>query len=189
MRRGIGLLPRIPGDRRPRPERTGREGGQARERFLLLHVAGERLAIAMVFLREVAVPEGLAVQPGSSAHDVGVFLHRGGTIPVVHLARLLGLEEEPGRAGERVVVGEVGGRRFGLLADGVGEVVEAAPEAILPLPDGATRVPSTCFRGIWCGGDRAVLLLNEAGLAALEGVERFGEAVRAPAPVPGRGTT
>ncbi len=156
---------------------------------MLLHVAGEALAVSLAFLREVALPEGLAVQPGSPAHDVVVFLHRGGPIPVVHLRRLLGFEERPGHGGARVVVGEVGGRRFGLLADEVGDVVEAAPEAILPLPDGATRVPSTCFRGVWCRGNRAVLLLNEAGLAALDGVERFGEAVGAPAPIPGSETT
>lgn len=139
----------------------------------------------MGFLREVALPEGLAVQPGSPVPDVAVFLHRGGPIPVVYLARFLGFSERPRDGGTRVVVGEAEGRRFGLLADEVGDVVEAAPEAILPLPDGATQVPPACFRGIWCWGNRAVLVLNERGVAALDGVEHFGEAVGAPAPLPG----
>ena len=155
----------------------------------MFDVAGETLGVSLAFLREVALPEGIQSDPEGPARDVEGFLHRGLPIPVVHLGTLLGYPATSGGGAPRVIVGEAAGRRFGLVVDGVGDVVEVLPRAIVPLPAGVSRLPATCFRGLTCRGDRVVLILDEKGLAALDGVERFGEAVRASAPVSGRGGT
>lgn len=179
MRRILGLVPRDTAAARARGER---EGGPTRERFLSCEVAGQAVAISLAFLREVVVPDGLSAESGPPGPEFASFLSRGSPIPALRLGPFLGYPETMLQEGMRVVVGEAGGRRFGLVVDGVGEVVEVPPQSILPLPDGATQVPAGCIRGIWARGDRAVLLLDERGLAALEGLERFGEARGAPAP-------
>ncbi len=186
MKRTMGVLPKDPADRQSRAER---ESGLHRERLLLFDVAGETLGVSLAFLREVAVPEGIQWDPEGPTRDVEGFVHRGLPIPAVHLGTLLGYPATSRGEAPRVIVGETPGCRFGLVVDGVREVVEVLPQAILPLPVGVSRLPAACFRGLWCRGDQVVLILDERGLAALGGVERFGEAVGASVPVRARGGT
>ena len=75
---------------------------------------------------------------------------------------------------------------LGLLASArVGDVVEASPLDFLQMPAEASTLPAECFRGGWCRQGRLVLVLDPAGLALLEGMER---AEAAAAPASGRGT-
>jgi purine-binding chemotaxis protein CheW len=189
LKRTARLFPRaVRRDDAHGPHRGERTGAPAGERVLLFEVGGQPCAISAAFLLEVALLEGSLVVTGSAGGESGVFSHRGFSIPGVDLRALFGYPGGSPREATRVLVGEVAGQRFGLVVDSVGDVVEVATGAILPLPEKASRLPSECFRGIVCRGDQVVLVLEAAGLAALECVERFGEVVAFPRAEAGRGT-
>ena len=178
LRRAIRPPPRpLPREHGGSPSRVERGGRLPGERFLLFEIGGERFAVAAAFLLEVALLEGIAAVAGAEGRECGVYSHRGFAIPALDLRVLFG--SPPGVPGgaARVLVGEVAGQRFGLVVDGVGDVVEFAPYEILAVPEGASRLPSACFRGVVRREDRVVLVLEAGGLAALECIERFGEVV------------
>ncbi len=181
LRRSIRPLPRpVPRQQGGSPSRVERGGGLPGERFLLFAIAGERFAIAAAFLLEVSLLEGIAVVAGAEGRECGVFSHRGLAVPALDLRVLFGLA--PGAPGEaaRVLVGEVAGERFGLVVDRVGDVAGFAPHEILAVPEGASRLPSACFRGVVRREDGVVLVLEAGGLAALECIKRFGDVVAVP---------
>ena len=184
MRRGLGLTPRDSAAAKARGKGEGRPAG---ERFLSFEVAGQMVAIPLAFIREVVPADGLTPDRGVLGEEFASFVYRGSPIPAIRVGLFFGYREAVPQGGGRLVVGEAGGRRFGLLVEGVAGVAEVPVQDILPLPDGATGLPAACFRGVWARGDRAVLLLDEKGLAALEGLERIGEAREAPAPLEGSG--
>ena len=181
LRRTIRPLPRtVPRESAGRAARADRGGGLPGERFLLFHSGGEPLAIAAALLLEVALPEGIWAIAGGEGRECVLFSHRGFTVPALDLRVVFGSPAGPPAEAGRVLVVEVAGQRFGLLADHVGDVVEFAPYEILALPEGASRLPSACFRGIVRREDRVVLLLEAAGLGALECIERFGDVAAVP---------
>ncbi len=181
LRRFSRPVPRpVPAQQGGSPSRVERGGGLPGESFLLFEIEGERFAIAAAFLLEVALLAGIAAAAGAEGRVCGAFSHRGFAIPALDLRLLFGFP--PGAPGEaaRMLVGEVAGERFGLLVDRVGDVVELAPHEILAVPEGASRLPSACFRGVVRRGDGVVLVLEAGGLAALECIERFGDLAATP---------
>jgi chemotaxis signal transduction protein len=149
-------------------------------------VGGEGFAITVGFLREVVLAE--AIGSGADAgREFQVFVHRQVLIPAVDLGVLLGYGPCRRDGEARVLVGEGAGRRFGLLVERVGDVVEASAQDFLQMPPGASTLPAACFRGGWCPQGRVVLVLDPEGLALLEGMERAEAAAVAPASGRGAG--
>jgi purine-binding chemotaxis protein CheW len=89
-------------------------------------VAGEHYALPVEQVLEVADLGQIAPVPGSPPEIVGVGNLRGQVIPVIDLARMLGLS---GGEPSRVVVAESGDLLAGLLVDAVLDVGELPPAA------------------------------------------------------------
>lgn len=73
----------------------------------------------------------------------GVVRYRQEVLPVVDLRKRLGVQPRPdalGKRRDRLVVCRVGGRRLGLVVDGVGAVVRASRAEVTPAP--LTRDPA-----------------------------------------------
>lgn len=150
------------------------------ERFLLFEVAGQAFAITAPFLREVALPDGLASPGNPGGGECVTFVHRAASIPALDLRVLFGYPDAPRTGATRVLVCERDGKRLGLVVERVGDMVEVGPEAILSVPEGASRLPAACFRGVLPRGQRVILVLEASGLAGLECVRRFGDGVAVP---------
>jgi purine-binding chemotaxis protein CheW len=89
-----------------------------------VRVAGEHYALPVEQVLEVADLGEIAPVPGAPPEILGVRNLRGQVIPVIGLARLLGLSgDEPGR----VVVAESGELRAALVVDAVLDVGELPP--------------------------------------------------------------
>ena len=182
MRRSFRPPPRI--TPRDIPGITSRaESGEAHhgERFLLFEVGAEQCAIAAVFLREVAFPDGIEPTAGSERLECVAFSHRGGAIPALDLRVLFDYPLGSRAGAARVLVGERDGERLGLVVDRVGDVVDVGPQAILPIPEGISQLSAGCFRGVMRCGERVTLVLETGGLAALGCVRQFGDVVVSPA--------
>jgi purine-binding chemotaxis protein CheW len=90
-----------------------------------VHVGAESYSVPIANVREIAVLGDVAPLPGAPAAVLGVFNLHGRVLPVIELARLLGVADEgPPR---RIVIAEDGGRLAGLAVRSVSGV-EALPE-------------------------------------------------------------
>jgi purine-binding chemotaxis protein CheW len=100
----------------------------------------EHYALPVERVLEVAELGDLAPVPGSPAEVMGVCNLRGQVLPVMDLARVLGLPQgEPGR----IVVTELAERRAGLAVDAVidvGELPDASEQVDSPFLTGAVLV-------------------------------------------------
>lgn len=122
-----------------------------------LRVANEHYSLPVEQVREVAELGDMTPVPGSPSEILGVRNLRGEVIPVVALARMLGLREDEPR---RVVVAETSDLRAGLAVEevlDVGELSGASEPVESPFLLGSALV----------GGELIGILDLEAVLAAI----------------------
>jgi purine-binding chemotaxis protein CheW len=163
---------------------TATGSGSVEVQLCTFRVSGEDFAIDIMRVREVIPPAPLTSVPSAPPHVAGVFKLRGDVIPVIDLARRLGLPTgAPSRRAKFIVV-RVAGRLLGLQVDEVREVVRLAREALRPAPASIDARGARLFLGV-CGGEgrraaggRLRLLLNVKALLEAAPVEGF-EAARA----------
>jgi chemotaxis-related protein WspB len=93
---------------------------------LLLHVGDEAYAVACKDVVTVAPRPALRAVPGVPKDVLGVFVFRGGIVPIVDLSIRLGAGPTPDRLSSRVVLIKPGERIVGVLAAQVSDVVRIA---------------------------------------------------------------
>jgi purine-binding chemotaxis protein CheW len=106
-----------------------------------VHLGSESYALPVAMVREVGRLGDVAQLPGAPASVLGLYNLHGSVIPVIDLARLLGLPR--GAPAQKIVVAEHAGRLAGLAVEaitGVQEIGEASEEAQSPHLSGAALV-------------------------------------------------
>jgi chemotaxis signal transduction protein len=77
--------------------------------------------------------------PGMAAEMVGCIMHRGSTLSVFELARIVGQIDRTANdkrpSGQIVVITLADDRHFGLIVDELGEIVEVLANRLTPIPD------------------------------------------------------
>lgn len=159
--------------RRGRGKAARSQPGPAREEILLFLVADEIYGISVRCLRQVILPDGLRDIPGTQYDALGEAGYKDAKIPVVKMGALLGFPPPADASRRRILVVDAGGRRFGLMVDGVEDMVEVDPTGIDPLPGGVTLLDPRLFRGLFRRKEQIVLLMAEGGLAAMEDIEAY----------------
>jgi purine-binding chemotaxis protein CheW len=119
-------------------------------RTVLTYQAGVETASALIQVREIIpVPAGLVSAPDPHSHTLGVFTHRGATLPLVDLVSLLGGghhgEEPVDVLSQRVLIVDDGEHRVGLRVDGLGTIETARWEGHSPRHDSSTRFDARRF--------------------------------------------
>jgi purine-binding chemotaxis protein CheW len=95
----------------------------------------------------------------------GVIDHQGHAVPVVDLARKLGLEVRPATRRSCILIVESReAGLLGLLADSVREVIDVPAEEVLPAPTLGGSVRADYLLGVGKAGSRLVLLIDPARL-------------------------
>jgi purine-binding chemotaxis protein CheW len=123
-----------------------------------VRVAGEHYSLPVEQVLEVADLGRVTPVPGAPSEVVGVGNLRGQVIPVIDLARMLGLS---GGEPSRVVVAESGDLRAGLLVDEVLDVGE--------LPTASESVESVFLLGACLVDGALVAALNVGAVLGLTG--------------------
>lgn len=125
--------------------------GQAERISLVSFVAGGRsYALPLEHVAEVMdLPPEVVPVPGAGEGALGVVALRGGVLPLLGLATLLGYGGITPGAEARVVVARAGSTEVGLVVDSLGPIMRLAPEAVEPVPaalqrGGATAVDAIC---------------------------------------------
>jgi len=133
--------------------RRSRTIARAETRMLSFDVAGETFALALDRIEAVTGPRNIvATIPHADAAVIGSIPWRGGLLPLLSLAALLGRGGAPA-AGGRVIVVRIEGHAAGLVVDMIGEVLAVADDRI-------DAVPALLRRG---GGEARI-----AGIARLD---------------------
>jgi purine-binding chemotaxis protein CheW len=129
--------------------------------LVVFRLGEQSFAVPIAQVREVVAAGELTPMPGWPPYLAGVLVLRGAVLPVVELRTLLELAgEAPAR--RQVVVVERPDAVFGLLVDGVSQVLRLGPEGLEPPPQVAGA------RGFLAGVAR-----TEAGLVLVLQLDRL----------------
>ncbi|HSG41452.1 MAG TPA: chemotaxis protein CheW [Thermoanaerobaculia bacterium] len=146
------------------------------EQYLTFWVGGEEYAIGILRVREIIEYPAVTRVPNSPPWIRGVINLRGSVVPVIDLAVKLGFEFAPATRRTCIVLVEVELEGeltvLGVVADGVGQVLELAPADIEPSPSFGTRVHTHYLTGMGKVERGFVLLLDiDRALARSEVLE------------------
>jgi two-component system chemotaxis response regulator CheV len=141
---------------------------------LVFHVRGGSYGVNVAKVREVIKPLPMTATPHQHTSIIGMFNIRGNVLPVVDLAKHLGLAEKSDPASGRVIITEFNGLRTGFLVDGVDQIHRMSWSKVRPAPEvgetGSGGVSSVT--GVVELKDSLVLMLDFESVADAILVER-----------------
>lgn len=128
--------------------------------YLTVNLALEEYGIDILAVREIRGWTPVTRIPQSPHYVLGVLNLRGAIVPVIDLRLRFGLDREEYGATTVTVIITVAGRQFGVVVDGVSDVLDVASDALRPVPDMGTTVDTEYLKGLTSIDDRMVLLLD-----------------------------
>lgn len=137
----------------------------AASRQVLTFVLGnETYGFDILRVQEIRGWSAVTKIPQSPPHVLGVLNLRGSIVPIVDLRMRLNLERAEYTAITVIIVLSVvsgaGRRDFGVVVDGVSDVVDMNDADVRPAPDLGSRATNTYIRGLVPVADRMVVLLD-----------------------------
>jgi purine-binding chemotaxis protein CheW len=144
----------------PGPEPGTQSGGAL---YLCFWLGPQTYALPVEQVREIRATGAWSTLPGSPPWVLGVMNLRGLVIPLYDLRmRFSSAPAAPGAVPVLVVVA-AGGKRAGLMVDGVMDVTEIAPECVRPRGGGSSP-EARCVTGVASLDDSVVIVLDAAAL-------------------------
>jgi purine-binding chemotaxis protein CheW len=144
----------------PRPAATA--PGRTEVQLCTFRVSGEDFAVDIMRIREIIPPVSLTPVPEAPGYVAGVFRLRGDVVPVVDLARRLGLPPSAPTRRAKFVVVKVAGRLLGLMVDEVCEVLRLTREELRPAPAVVDGRGTRLFLGV-CDGEHGAIRSGRRG--------------------------
>jgi purine-binding chemotaxis protein CheW len=137
--------------------------------YLSFRLGAEEYALDILTVQEIRGYSPLTQIPRSEPWVLGVLNLRGAIVPVMDLRQRLGLEKrEPDDASVVIVLAVNGGgsrRVFGMLVDGVTDVIDLGAERLRPAPDLGDGA-RTFLSGMAAVGERTLIVVDAARLSA-----------------------
>ncbi|HYM42524.1 MAG TPA: chemotaxis protein CheW [Steroidobacteraceae bacterium] len=147
-------------------------------------LGNETYGVDILRVQEIRGWSAVTKIPNSAPHVLGVLNLRGSIVPVVDLRKRFSLEQAEYTAVTVIIVlsvrNEAGRRDFGVVVDGVSDVVDVQASEVRPTPDLGCRAATDHIRGLVPVNDRMVVLLD---LDRLIGAEMVEAAAGVPEPV------
>ena len=137
--------------------------GQSHQ-VLTFVLGSETYGVDILRVQEIRGWSPVTKIPNSPPHVLGVLNLRGSIVPVVDLRKRFSLEQAEYTALTVIIVLSVraaaGRRDFGVVVDGVSDVVDVQASAVRPTPDLGCRAATDHIRGLVPVNDRMVVLLD-----------------------------
>lgn len=131
---------------------------------LSFQLGGETYAVDILRVVEIRGYSTVTRIPETPEHMLGVLNLRGNIVPIIDMRRRIGIEAVEPSALTVVVVLSVessrGRRDFGLVVDGVSDVLDIPGENIRPAPDVVRNHGEELVNGLAQVSERMVLLLD-----------------------------
>src|SRR5579863_263079 len=141
-------------------------------------LGNETYGVDILRVQEIRGWQAVTKIPNSPPHVLGVLNLRGSIVPIVDLRKRFNLEQAEYTAVTVIIVltvrSEAGRRDFGVVVDGVSDVVDVQASAVRPTPDLGCRAATDHIRGLVPVNDRMVVLLDLDRLIGAEMVEAAG---------------
>src|SRR5882762_11447525 len=140
---------------------TTQSGSQQVLTFVL---GNETYGVDILRVQEIRGWSAVTKIPHAPPHVLGVLNLRGSIVPIVDMRMQFNLERAEYTAVTVIIVLSVqsrtGRRDFGLVVDGVSDVVNVNAAEVKPAPDLASRAATEHIRGLMPVADRMVVLLD-----------------------------
>jgi len=140
------------------------EGASGSNQVLTFTLGMETYGVDILRVQEIRGWAQVTRIPQSPPHVLGVLNLRGSVVPVIDLRMRFSLAEVAYTALTVIIVlsveGGSGRRNFGLVVDGVSDVMDLAPDAVRPTPEFGSQVNTDFIRGLATLGDSMVMLLD-----------------------------
>ena len=138
-------------------------------------LGSETYGVDILRVQEIRGWSAVTKIPNSAPHVLGVLNLRGSIVPVVDLRKRFSLEQAEYTAVTVIIVlsvrGKAGRRDFGVVVDGVSDVVDVKASEVRPTPDLGCRDATDHIRGLVPVNERMVVLLDLDRLIGAEMVE------------------
>ncbi|MFC4764260.1 chemotaxis protein CheW [Dyella koreensis] len=128
--------------------------------YLIVGLGREEYGMDILAVREIRGWTPVTRIPQAPSYVLGVLNLRGAIVPVLDLRLRFGLPREEYTATTVTVIVTVAGRLFGVVVDGVSDVMDVAADAVRPVPDMGTTVDTEYLKGLTSVAERMVLLLD-----------------------------
>ena len=142
---------------------SGPGHGGARQ-VLSFRVEQETYAVDILRVREIRGFSAVTHMPDTPSHLLGVLNLRGSIVPIVDMRRRIGIDSIEPTALTVIIVlsveGDKGRRDFGLVVDGVSDVVDLSPEAIKDAPEISECDREHLISAIADAGGHMILILD-----------------------------
>jgi purine-binding chemotaxis protein CheW len=151
-----------------RPETTAPPSGEAaasaRRQVLTFVLGEETYGVDILRVQEIRGWSAVTKIPQSPAHVLGVLNLRGSIVPIVDLRMRLALERAEYTSVTVIIVLSVvsgsGRRDFGVVVDGVSDVVDINEADVRPPPELGAKAATDFIRGLVPVAERMVVLLD-----------------------------
>lgn len=144
------------------PKPAAAEG--ATSQVLTFVLGEETYGVDILRVQEIRGWSAVTKIPNSPAHVLGVLNLRGSIVPIVDLRKRFNLAHVEYTAVTVIIVltvrSEAGRRDFGVVVDGVSDVVDVDTAAVKPTPDLGARAATDHIRGLVSIAERMVVLLD-----------------------------
>lgn len=128
--------------------------------LLSFHVGGSEYCVNIMSVREIRGWTRATALPHAPTFVHGVINLRGTVLPVVDLARRLGLETQDPTERSVIIVVDLEGRTIGMRVDAVSDILSTAHASIQPPPEILEQEADRFLEGLIIIGDRMVRVLN-----------------------------
>jgi purine-binding chemotaxis protein CheW len=153
------------------------EAGGASHQVLTFVLGSETYGVDILRVQEIRGWSAVTKIPHAPPHVLGVLNLRGSIVPIVDLRMRFNLDRAEYTAITVIIVLSVhsatGKRHFGVVVDGVSDVVDVNSAEVKPAPDLGARAATEHIRGLVPIAERMVVLLDIDKLigAQLAGVD------------------
>jgi purine-binding chemotaxis protein CheW len=146
------------------PAQLSKRPGEESHQVLTFVLGKETYGVDILRVQEIRGWSAVTKIPYSPPHVLGVLNLRGSIVPIVDLRMRFALDQVEYTAVTVIIVVSVksaaGRRDFGVVVDGVSDVVDVNPETVKPAPDLGARGATDYIRGLVPISERMVVLLD-----------------------------
>ncbi|MCP4073818.1 MAG: chemotaxis protein CheW [Hyphomicrobiales bacterium] len=118
------------------------------EEFIIFRVQDQEFCVEMSSTRELRGWTPATALPNSADYLVGIINLRGNIIPIVDLAKRLGLAASEQSERHVIIVVRLQDKQFGLLVDAVSDIVSVGPDDIRPVPNTNSELAEEFFKQV-----------------------------------------
>jgi purine-binding chemotaxis protein CheW len=146
------------------PQKNGNGPGDGSYQVLTFVLGNETYGVDILRVQEIRGWSAVTKIPHAPSHVLGVLNLRGSIVPIVDLRMRFELERAEYTTITVIIVVSVisasGRRDFGVVVDGVSDVVDVKTAEVKAAPDLGTRAATDYIRGLVPVADRMVVLLD-----------------------------